>query len=115
MKRATDLTREQLIKIVDTAQRAFWLTDYEAEVWRPDTEWTWERVEYIAEVMIDCGLRPDEPCEMCGVAYEDGGDGWDGLCPSCADKVSEYMDEHDGVDRDAAIEAVEALDNKEPG
>jgi hypothetical protein len=41
-------------------------------------------------------------CERCHARYDEFSDGWDGLCPSCADVVSEYMDEHN-VDRDQAI------------
>lgn len=47
-----------------------------------------------------------ERCEMCNRPLVDGGDNWDGLCPSCADRVSEYMDAHDIIDRDAAIDAL---------
>jgi hypothetical protein len=54
----------------------------------------------------DCyEIDGDEPCALCGDGNPDGGDGWDGLCPPCADRVSEYMDDHD-VDRDAAVEAL---------
>jgi hypothetical protein len=41
-------------------------------------------------------------CDLCDTAYDEFGDGWDGLCPSCADKVSEHMDEH-GCDREVAV------------
>jgi hypothetical protein len=27
-----------------------------------------------------------ESCRDCGASYPEGGDGWDGLCPNCADK-----------------------------
>jgi len=64
MKTARDLTRSQLEKIVDTAQRALWEGD--ADIFDPDTEWSWERVEQIAGALTDAGLRPDdeeeEPC-----------------------------------------------------
>lgn len=34
---------------------------------------------------------PDEACRTCGETYADGGDGFDGECPICADKsVSEF-------------------------
>jgi hypothetical protein len=45
-------------------------------------------------------------CERCNDSYPAYGDGWDGLCPSCADLVSDYMDEHD-VSREEAIEKLE--------
>jgi hypothetical protein len=35
-------------------------------------------------------------CTVCGEALIDGdGDNWYDLCPGCADRVSEYMDDHD--------------------
>jgi hypothetical protein len=45
-----------------------------------------------------------EICDLCEEPLERGnGDNWDGLCPSCADRVSEYMDkfhfEESGRDR----------------
>jgi DNA mismatch endonuclease Vsr len=32
------------------------------------------------------------PCRECGEPYEEGGDGWDGLCPECADRASIILD-----------------------
>ena len=49
-----------------------------------------------------------ETCLVCKDTFEFegiGGDGWDGLCPDCADLVSAHMDTFQ-VDRDAAIHAV---------
>jgi hypothetical protein len=44
-------------------------------------------------------------CVLCGDTLEEGnGDNWDDLCPSCADQVSEIMDENVTVDRSEAIE-----------
>jgi hypothetical protein len=70
MKRASDLTREQLERIVDTAQRALWQesvseADFtsapgDPEVWNCDTEWSWERVEEIAGALTAADLRPPE-------------------------------------------------------
>lgn len=47
-------------------------------------------------------------CEMCGNPLRYSGDNWDGLCPSCADKVSAHLDEFclNDEDRDNAIEAL---------
>jgi len=56
MKTARDLTRAELETIVETAQRAFWGFNGGFE---PDTEWNWDRVEQIAGVMSDAGLRPE--------------------------------------------------------
>jgi hypothetical protein len=30
--------------------------------------------------------RPDDYCRTCFESYADGGDGWDGECPCCADR-----------------------------
>lgn len=35
--------------------------------------------------------QSDDKCRTCGEAYADGGDGYDGECPDCADKS--YMNE----------------------
>gem|GEM_PF-5974785 len=45
---------------------------------------------------------------MCGNPLRYSGDNWDGLCPSCADKVSAHLDEFclNDEDRDNAIEAL---------
>lgn len=44
-------------------------------------------------------------CVLCNDTMEVGnGDNWDDLCPSCADQVSEIMDEDGNLDRDEAIE-----------
>jgi hypothetical protein len=62
IRSAKQLTRGQLERIVDEAQRALWLQECDDAggnlVWHPDTEWSWERVEQIAGAMIDAGLRP---------------------------------------------------------
>ena len=34
----------------------------------------------------------DEPCRECGEPNPDGGDGWNGYCPSCADRASIVLD-----------------------
>lgn len=61
MKTARELTREQLEKIVDTAQRALW--ELHPGAFYYDTEWSWDRVEQIAGALTDAGLRPDEEPE----------------------------------------------------
>lgn len=35
----------------------------------------------------------NEHCRECGDTYPQGGDGWDGLCPDCADKAEAKEDE----------------------
>jgi hypothetical protein len=56
MKTPKDLSRDELEAIVETAQRAFWLNGLDD--WDTDTQWSWERVEDIAGVMVYFGLRP---------------------------------------------------------
>jgi hypothetical protein len=46
-------------------------------------------------------------CGLCGKVYEPAGDSWGGLDPGCADKVSEYMENH-GIDAYEAIKALKA-------
>jgi hypothetical protein len=55
-----------------------------------------------------------EACELCGMLLEFSGDNWDGLCPNCADAVSEYLDRNllDDEDRDSAIELIRRLRSK---
>ena len=53
--------------------------------------------EKVCDVIPDwdhCPLAPRRPpnlpimeCRTCGDVYPEGGDGWDGECPSCADKT----------------------------
>ena len=38
-------------------------------------------------------LDDDDLCRVCGDQYDDGGDGYDGMCPSCADKVENEGDD----------------------
>lgn len=54
-----------------------------------------------------------DTCTLCKKRFDEGGDGWDDLCPECADKVSEYMDAVEAktgteIDRDTAIADVRA-------
>jgi hypothetical protein len=47
-----------------------------------------------------------EQCSLCQKKLTPSGDNWEDLCPSCADEVSEFLDEEDLTDddRDRAIE-----------
>lgn len=40
----------------------------------------------LAQVDVDEHNDDDETCRDCGAQYPQAGDGWDGLCPACADK-----------------------------
>lgn len=46
----------------------------------------------------DFARHEDDRCRECGDAYEDGGDGWDGMCPSCADAAEDDEPSHQGPD-----------------
>lgn len=39
--------------------------------------------------LMDVEELNDDSCRSCGAEYDDGGDGFDGLCPSCADQAEE--------------------------
>jgi len=53
----------------------------------------------------DLGPEPDEEdCRVCGQRYELGGDGYDGLCPSCADKANEIADGDENLTWDEAVD-----------
>jgi hypothetical protein len=43
---------------------------------------------------------PGERCGLCDCTLAEGGDNWDGLCPECADLVSEMLDARGGSDED---------------
>jgi hypothetical protein len=49
-----------------------------------------------------------DQCAVCATLFNDGEDGWDDLCPSCADRVSELMDE-ENIDRPEAVSKVQAV------
>ena len=36
--------------------------------------------------------EPENLCRKCGAKYPDGGDGYDGMCPDCADKAEKGAD-----------------------
>ncbi|MGA2442087.1 MAG: hypothetical protein ABSH08_14125 [Tepidisphaeraceae bacterium] len=50
----------------------------------------------------------EEACELCNNPLAYSGDNWDGLCPECADQVSEYLDANGlgDEDRDDVIETL---------
>ena len=48
-----------------------------------------------------------EACELCKRALPMSGDCWSGLCPGCADRVSDLMDTSE-IDRDVAVERLRA-------
>ncbi len=51
-----------------------------------------------------------ERCEFCTARLHEDGDNWAGLCPSCADKVSNYLD-LSNLDDDSRDDAIQQLQN----
>jgi hypothetical protein len=60
MRRPSDLTREELVHIVEQVQRLLYLgTDAAGEAfWNPDKGWDSETVELEAAALADAGLVP---------------------------------------------------------
>ena len=46
--------------------------------------------------MLDDDALLPAPCRVCGATYDKYGDGWDGMCPSCADNADNYPLDLDG-------------------
>lgn len=44
-----------------------------------------------AGITDDDGDEDENTCRTCGEPYEEGGDGFDGECPSCADKTDQKL------------------------
>lgn len=76
-----------------------------------------ETLEYDKAAALVDGIEPRQEsehpegdserdlCELCGNCLEVSGDNWDGLCPECAGRVSEYIDDNNLTeeDRDQAV------------
>ena len=61
MKKASDLEREELIQIVDQIQSLLYLTtDTQGAFWDRHKEWDSETIEYVASVLVDAGMAPEE-------------------------------------------------------
>jgi hypothetical protein len=60
MRRPSDLTREELVHIVEQVQSLLYLdTDPAGEAfWNPDKGWDSETLEFVAAVLADAGLVP---------------------------------------------------------
>jgi hypothetical protein len=54
MKTAQDLTRNQLELIVNSIRRILWPSDC------PDSEWSSDEIEQVAEIMDSFGLNPED-------------------------------------------------------
>ena len=62
MRRPTDLTRKELVHIVEQVQRLLYLDTNAAgeAVWDPDKGWDSETLELVAAALADAGLVPQE-------------------------------------------------------
>ena len=60
--------------------------------------------------VAEASAEDAETCELCRARW-DSGDGWDGLCPECADMVSNLLDELDltDEDRDQIVERLQGV------
>ena len=67
MKRAQELSREQLVAVIDTLQGVLW---NEGGSWNADKTWDAETIESVAAVLEDAGLRPPQPSDIAVVVYE---------------------------------------------
>jgi hypothetical protein len=65
MKRADELTNEQLVEMVSAIQSILWR---HGDRWDPDKAWDAETIEYVAGVLEDAGLRPEACSEPGGDA-----------------------------------------------
>lgn len=65
VKRATDLSREQLVALVEKVQQALFLEGIEGDddrvrfVFDADKEWDSETLNEIGEAIAEAGLRPE--------------------------------------------------------
>ena len=61
MKSARDLSREQLVELVDRIQQVLYLdADTRGMIWNPDKDWDSDSLDSIAVAMSDAGLKPDQ-------------------------------------------------------
>ncbi|WP_143062010.1 hypothetical protein [Faunimonas pinastri] len=88
--------------IVSNAENGVWVS---AWVWVPSETFVCEccNGEWTLDERADSGLckecertqaaeeENEDLCRTCGAQYEDGGDGFDGECPSCADKTDQKL------------------------
>jgi hypothetical protein len=60
MKGARDLSRDELVQLVDHVQQVLYLdADPRGMIWNPDKVWDAESLDSIAAAMIDAGLKPE--------------------------------------------------------
>jgi hypothetical protein len=82
MRFAKDLTRDDLVTIVDAVQRYLFLdcrisddpNDSEILVWNPDREWDLDNFDDIADALAQFDLVPTEYIDACGSQEPAAGD-----------------------------------------
>ena len=61
MKLPNQLSTAEMEQIIGDIQALLWLDlTKDDDCWEPDKEWDCETLEYVAAVLEDHGLRPDE-------------------------------------------------------
>ncbi len=68
------------------------------------TQEAFEKALESLEEAAEEAAKSELTCDDCGQPYEEGGDGWCGLCPSCADKAEEEQDTEGTAESDAFAE-----------
>ena len=67
MKKASELERKELIQIVEQIQSILYLNvNSQGDHWDRNKVWDSETIEYVAGVLIDAGLAPQEPALRSG-------------------------------------------------
>ncbi len=62
MKKPSDLTREELIRLVGQLQAHLYLDMNSAGegFWNPDKDWDSDTLAHLAELLVDVALAPEE-------------------------------------------------------
>lgn len=61
MKKASEPEREELVQIVEQIQSLLYLNaDSQGDYWDRHKEWDSDTIEYVANVLVDAGLAPEE-------------------------------------------------------
>jgi hypothetical protein len=61
MKKPSDLTKEELVQLVEQLQSILYLDiSSDGDFWNRNKVWDSETIEYVAEVLVDAGLAPEE-------------------------------------------------------
>jgi hypothetical protein len=61
MKKPSDLTKEELEQLVEQLQSILYLDiSPDGDFWNRNKVWDSETIEYVAAVLVDAGLAPEE-------------------------------------------------------